>query len=223
MVEGFEYGEMAPPALRLGAVVPDFEAVSTQGPIRLSALRDGWVILFSYLANFTPVCATEFLSLAEAHPEFERRHCRVLALGGDSLSSHIAWVRDLESISGRRIPFPVIADAGGAILRTFHLDEPHLRGEANAQNATLFLDGQSVLRAMMYYPSSVGRSIPEMLRLLDAVQLADVESVDTPADWQPGDLPLIPSPRTQESAERRLEEMEACQKWYLCRAERPDR
>jgi peroxiredoxin 2/4 len=220
MVDAAEHAELLPPALRLGEVVPDFEAVTTQGPVKLSSFGDGWVILFSYLANFTPVCATEFLSLAEAHPEFERRHCRILALGGDSLSSHIAWIRDLESISGRRIPFPVIADAGAAVLHALRLDEPNLRGEANAQNATLFLDGQSVLRAMLFYPSSVGRSIPEMLRILDAVQLADVESVDTPADWQPGERPLVPSPRTQESADRRMEEDFDCQSWYLCRARR---
>jgi peroxiredoxin (alkyl hydroperoxide reductase subunit C) len=209
--------EVCPRGLKLGEVVPDFEAVTTLGPLKLYNLRDNWVIIFSYLADFTPVAATEFIRLAEVYGEFESRSCRLIALSTDSLSSHIAWVRDVEAISKTHVPFSVIADSDLSIAREWGMVHPASRGEVSAVNSTWFIDPQAILRAVMYYPPSVGRSIPEILRVLEALQTADVDSVDTPADWLPGEKTLVMTPRTQESAERRLEEDYDCASWYLCR------
>lgn len=199
---------------RLGDVAPDFDAITTHGPLKLSSLHDQWVVLFSYLADFHPVAASEFVRFAELFPEFRRRTCQVVALGCDSLPSHLAWVRDLEAQFGTRIPFQVIADTEGRVSRMYGLSRSTI-GEVGAVSATLVLDPQRVLRAQILYPPSVGRSVNEVLRLLQALQACDVESVDTPADWQPGETTLVPVPRTQESAERRMEEEPDSKTWYF--------
>ena len=216
MLETSGSREMGALTLRLGEIVPDFDAITTQGPLKLSALRDDWVVLWSYAADFQPVAATEFLRFAELYFEFQRRTCHVVALSCDSLSAHIAWVRDLENISGKRIPFQVIADGNQRLARALGIIHP-LMGEQSTISATFILDPQRVLRALMFYPPSTGRSVTDILRTVEALQVCDVESVDTPADWQPGEPALVPVPRTQESADRRQEEDTECVAWYLCR------
>ena len=215
MLETSGSREMGMTAPRLGEIVPDFDAIGTQGPLKLSTLRDDWVVLFSYAADFHPVAATEFIAFAELYQEFQRRTCHVVALSCDSLTSHIAWVRDLEQISGQKVPFQVLADGSQRIARAFGLIHP-LMGEQSTVSATFILDPQRVLRAQMFYPPSTGRSVTEILRTVVALQVCDVESIDTPADWQPGEPVLVPAPRTQESADRRPEEEAECTTWYLC-------
>ena len=207
----------APVALpRLGEKAPDFEAITTHGPLRLSDLRGQWVLLFSHSADFTPVCSTEFMALAWLGGEFEKRNCRVVGLGIDSVYAHIAWVRDLERISGVKIPFPVIADLDMKVARTYGMVQPAM-GETSAVRAVFFIDPDGTLRAMIYYPPCLGRNMQELLRVLDSLQLADQEGVATPANWQTGEPVILPAPRTQDAAERRLEEGYDCDSWYLCR------
>ena len=201
---------------RLGEKAPDFEAITTHGPLRLSDLRGQWVLLFSHSADFTPVCSTEFMALAWLGGEFEKRNCRVVGLGIDSVYAHIAWVRDLERISGVKIPFPVIADLDMKVARTYGMVQPAM-GETSAVRAVFFIDPDGTLRAMICYPPCLGRNMQELLRVLDSLQLADQEGVATPANWQTGEPVILPAPRTQDAAERRLEEGYDCDSWYLCR------
>ncbi len=208
--------ETTPGFPRLGEPAPAFEALSTHGPLRLSEMRGRWVLLFSHPADFTPVCSTEFLSLAKLQPEFAARGCRLVGLSVDSIFSHIAWARELEQLGGTKITFPIIADTDMQVARAYGMLHPGV-GEAAAVRAVFWIDSEGLLRAMMYYPPTTGRSMTEILRVLEALQMADHENVATPADWQPNDRVIVPVPRTQDAAERRLEEEPDCETWYLCR------
>lgn len=200
---------------RIGECAPAFDALSTHGPLRLAELRGRWVVLFSYQGDFTPVCTTEFLELARRQQEFSRRNCRLVGLSLDSIYAHIAWVRELEQLGGEKINFPLIGDVDMTVTRAYGLIHPGAGGTA-AVRGVFWIDPETVVRAMLYYPPSTGRSIVEVLRVLDSLQTADYENVSTPADWQPGDPVLAPVPRTQNAAERRLQEEPDCPTWYLC-------
>jgi peroxiredoxin (alkyl hydroperoxide reductase subunit C) len=208
-------GDLPPSLPRIGEPAPAFDALSTQGRSCLAELRGRWVILFSYPADFTPVCSTELMRLAQLQHEFSQRNCRLVALSLDSIYSHIAWVRELEQMGGKKITFPLIADVDMQVARAYGLIHPGA-GDTAAARAVFWIDPEGLMRAMMYYPPSIGRSLAEVLRVLDSLQRVDHENVVTPADWQLGDPVIIPTPRTQNAAERRLEEEPDCQSWYLC-------
>lgn len=193
----------APPRLELNAPVPDFEANSTQGPIRLSEWqKDRWVILFSHPADFTPVCTTEFVAFARLWPEFEKRRVALLGNSVDSVYAHIAWVRNIEERFGVKIPFPVIADLDQKVSRLYGMIH-----QPSALTATVrcvfFIDPKRTLRAMIYYPLNVGRSFQEILRVVDALQTVDAKGVACPADWKPGEAVIVPAPVTVQDAAAR--------------------
>jgi peroxiredoxin (alkyl hydroperoxide reductase subunit C) len=206
-------GDCVPSLPRLGEPAPAIEALSTQGPLRLAELRGKWVILFSHLADFTPVCTTEYLALSKMQEEFAGRNCRLLGLSADSIFAHIAWLRELERLGAQKITFPVIADVDMKVARAYGMLHP---GVTDLTVRSVFwIDPESLLRAMSYYPPDTGRSLPEILRMLDALQQTDHENVATGADWQPGGPLIMPAPRTLDAAERRLEEGYESQTWYL--------
>ncbi len=204
------------PALALGMPVPDFEAVTTQGRIKLSQYRGSWVVLFSHPADFTPVCTTEFMAFAGRHDEFKKRGVSLIGLSVDSVYSHIAWLRDIEEKMGVHIPFPVIADMDMRIAKMFNMIHPAM-SDTSAVRGVIFIDPDLILRAMIYYPMSTGRNVDEILRALDSLQLVDREKIATPANWKPGEPVIVPPPNTQEAAEHRLKEGYDCKEWYLCK------
>lgn len=174
------------PALRIGQRAPNFRARSTRGPIELSDFQGKWVILFSHPADFTPVCTSEFVALARAEPEFAARDCQLLALSVDSLFSHLAWIRMIHDRFGVRINFPIIEDPTLEIAKAYGMigaDSP----DAASVRSTYFLDPNGALRASTCYPSEVGRSVDEMIRMLSALQKTDKAPLLTPAGWQEGD------------------------------------
>jgi peroxiredoxin (alkyl hydroperoxide reductase subunit C) len=175
--------------LRIGDTPPDFEARSTLGPVRLSALRGRWLILFSHPADFTPVCTTEFVELARQADAFERRDCALMALSVDSLFSHFAWLRLIKERFDIEVRFPIVEDPTLVIGRAFGMVAPDDNDSATVRT-TFFIDPAGVIRAMTCYPANVGRSIPEMLRTLDALQAIDREGGLAPANWSPGDALL---------------------------------
>jgi len=179
----------SPCGLRIGDVAPDFEARSTTGPIKLSTFRDQWLILFSHPADFTPVCTTEFVELARQADQFARRGCALMALSVDSLFSHFAWLRLIRDKFGEEVRFPIVEDPTLVIGRAFGMVAPRDNDSA-AVRTTFFIDPSGVIRATTCYPANMGRSIPEMLRMLDALQAIDAQGVLTPANWQPGDALL---------------------------------
>lgn len=172
--------------LRIGDIAPDFEARSTIGPVKLSNFRKRWLILFSHPADFTPVCTTEFVELARQVAEFEKRDCALMALSVDSLFSHFAWLRMIRDRFDVEIRFPIVEDPTLVIGRAFGMVAPNDNDSATVRT-TFFIDPEGVIRAMTCYPANVGRSTPEMLRTLEALQAIDASGGLAPANWQPGD------------------------------------
>ncbi len=199
----------------LGAPAPDFEALTTQGPITLSDLQGNWVVLFSHPADFTPVCTTEFIAFAQAYDEFVAMNTKLIGLSIDSVHSHIAWIRNIKEKMGIEIPFPVIADLDMKVATLYGMVHPGQSSTATVRTV-FFIDDKGILRAMIYYPLSNGRSIPEIIRLVKALQTADKEGVATPANWQPGEKVIVPAPKTVEEAEKRITEGYDYKDFYLC-------
>lgn len=181
-----------PAGLRIGDMAPDFEARSTIGPIRLSDYRERWLILFSHPADFTPVCTTEFVELARRAEEFEARECALMALSVDSLFSHFAWLRIIRDRFDVEVRFPIVEDPTLVIGRAFGMVAPKDNDSATVRT-TFFIDPTGIIRAMTCYPANMGRSIPEMVRMLDALQAIDAQDALAPANWHPGE-PLLRSP-----------------------------
>ena len=203
---------------RLGEPAPDFEAETSHGKIKFSEFNKGhWVVLFSHPADFTPVCTTEFIGFAQKQQEFEKRNVKLLGLSIDSVYSHIEWVRQIEENFEVKINFPVIADLGFEVSRLYAMIHPAI-STVHAIRTVYIIDPEGILKMSIAYPSSVGRNIDEIIRIISALQLVDEKKVATPANWKPGDNVIVPPPRTTEDAEQRIHEKhEECSSWYLCK------
>lgn len=201
---------------RVGEVAPSFEAVTTHGTLRLEDFKGSWLVLFSHPADFTPVCTTEFIAFSQAYPEFQKRGVELLGLSVDSVSSHIAWTRNIQEKTGVKVPFPIIADLSKEVSVKYGMIHP---GESKTETirCVFIIDPNQVIRAILYYPLTTGRNISEILRIIDALQTTDKYGVATPANWQPGEKVIVPAPTTAEGAEERLKEGYECVDWYLCK------
>jgi len=185
---------------RIGERAPDFQALTTHGPLSMSDLKGEWVVLFSHPADFTPVCTTEFVALARLAEEFAKRNVKLVGLSVDSIHSHLAWLRNIEEKLGVKIPFPVIADVGMKVANKFGMIQPEASTTA-AVRALFVIDPEGFIQAITYYPLQTGRSTDEILRLVDALQTTHQHYVATPADWRPGEKVIVPPPLTQEQVE----------------------
>ncbi|MDD1663486.1 MAG: peroxiredoxin [Methanomicrobiales archaeon] len=199
----------------IGEPAPDFEADTTQGPLSLSGLRGKWVVLFSHPADFTPVCTTEFLAFTKIHDELSALNVQLVGLSVDSVSAHLAWVHAIKEKMGVTIPFPVIADLTMKVAKRYGMIHPGQSSTA-AVRCVFFIDEKGIMRAMIYYPLQNGRFMPEIVRLVKALQTTDRYKVSTPANWQPGDKVVVPPPKTAAEMEKRLTEGYECKDWYLC-------
>lgn len=199
---------------RLNEPAPPFTARTTHGDRSLSDYEGKWLILFSHPADFTPVCTTEFIGFAKAAPAFKAMNCELLGLSIDSLFSHLAWVRNIEEKFGVKIPFPIIEDIKMDVARAYGMVHPGA-ADTQAVRATFFIDPKGILRAMVYYPMSNGRSIDEFLRLLTALQTSDKHGVATPAGWTEGGDVIVPPPKTSEAAGKRAGEGYTTTDWYF--------
>lgn len=199
----------------LGEPAPDFEAVTTHGPLKLSSLKGKWVVLFSHPADFTPVCTTEFMAFAHIHDELKSLNVQLVGLSVDSISAHLAWVHAIKEKMGVEIPFPIIEDLTMKVSQKYGMIH---RGQSStaAVRAVFFIDDKGILRAMIYYPLQNGRFMPEIIRLIKALQTTDRFKVSTPANWQPGDKVVVPAPKTAAEMEKRPTEGYECKDWYLC-------
>lgn len=199
----------------LGEPAPDFEAESTQGPIKLSDLKGKWVVLFSHPADFTPVCTTEFMAFAAINDELAELNAKLVGLSIDSISSHLAWVRNIKEKMGVSIPFPIIADLNMKVAKMYGMVHPGQSSTVTVR-CVFFIDDKGTMRAMIYYPLQNGRFMPEIIRLVKALQTTDQYKVSTPANWQPGDKVVVAPPKTVAEMDKRLEEGYECKDWYLC-------
>jgi len=201
---------------RLNEAAPAFEAPTTHGVKKLEDYRGKWLVLFSHPADFTPVCTTEFIAFAKRHAEFQSIGCELIGLSIDSTFSHIAWERNIKEKFGVDIGFPIIADLSMRVANAYGMIQPGA-SDTSAVRATFVIDPNGVLRAMIYYPMSNGRSIDEVLRLVKALQTSDEHKVATPEAWQPGDKVIVPPPANVDEARARAESGEyECTDWYFC-------
>ncbi len=201
---------------RLNEPAPAFEAPTTHGVKRLEDYKGKWLVLFSHPADFTPVCTTEFIAFAKRHGDFQALNCELLGLSIDSHYSHIAWERNIRDNFGVEIPFPIIADLSMQVARAYGMIQPGA-SDTSAVRATFVIDPEGILRAMVYYPMTNGRSIDEFVRLVQALQTSDEHKVATPEAWQPGDKVIVPPPATAEAARARMDEGYECSDWYFCK------
>ena len=188
--------------LRLGDQAPDFTAETTEGPVRFHDwIGDGWAILFSHPKDFTPVCTTELGMLSSMRGEFDKRNCKVLGISVDAIEDHKAWSKDIEEVTGHALNFPLIADADKTIANLYDMIHP------NADNTftvrSVFVIGpDKTIKLILTYPASTGRNFPELLRVLDSLQLTARKQVATPADWKPGDDCIIVPTVSNEEAKK---------------------
>lgn len=201
---------------RIGEPAPAFEADSTFGTLRLEDFQGSWLIFFSHPADFTPVCTTEFMAFAKIYPQLRELGVELLGLSVDSVTAHIAWVRNIEEKFGVKIPFPVIADLDKKVSTLYGMIMP---GESKTETSrcVFIIDPKGMLRAMIYYPLTTGRNMSEILRVVQALQTTDQHAVATPANWQPGEPVILPPPKTIEGAEERVQAGLDCTDWYFCK------
>ena len=209
---------------RIGEKAPSFKAVTTQGEINFPEQYDGsWVILFSHPADFTPVCTSEFMTFASMEGKFNEVNCKLIGLSVDGLYSHIAWLRTIKEkieykgMKDVEVKFPLIEDITMEVAKKYGMIQP---GESNtkAVRAVFFIDPKGIIRAIIYYPLSLGRNFDELYRALVAMQVADKFSVALPADWRPGDDVIIPTAGSCGVAKERMENKEdlKCYDWFFC-------
>lgn len=202
--------------LKIGLKAPDFSAMSTFGPVSLSDYKGKWLIFFSHPGDFTPVCTTEFIAFTKEYPEFVKRNALLLGLSIDSNPSHLAWVENIRRTQGVTIPFPILEDRDGSIAKRYGMLSADEKNFATVRNVFI-IDPEGFIRAILVYPYTNGRYIPEILRLLEALQISSKENVVTPANWKPGDPVLVPPPQTYEELLKRSDDKALkCVDWYLC-------
>lgn len=187
--------------LRLGDKAPDFTANTTEGEINFHQwLGDGWGILFSHPADYTPVCTTELGTVAKYMDEFTKRNVKVAALSVDDLSSHQGWVKDINETQNTNVTFPIIADEDRKVANLYDMIHPN--ADSNHTVRSVYIIGpDKTVKLMIIYPASTGRNFDELLRVIDSLQLTADYKVATPANWQNGqDCIIVPSIPDEEIA-----------------------
>jgi peroxiredoxin (alkyl hydroperoxide reductase subunit C) len=207
----------------IGDPAPAFKAVTTQGDISFPEDYKGkWVILFSHPADFTPVCTTEFMTFASMMGEFKELNTELIGLSVDSLYAHIAWLRKIQELEWNgmknvEVTFPLIEDIKMEVANKFGMIQS--QSTTQAVRAVFVIDPKGIVRAIIYYPASLGRNFAEIKRIIIALQKADKDSIATPANWQPGDDTILPPPGSCGTAKDRIKSQDQnkyCLDWFLC-------
>lgn len=203
---------------RIGDIAPDFDAITTTGPIKFSEYNKGsWVVLFSHPADFTPVCTTEMSGFANESGFFEKHNTKLMGLSIDSIHSHIAWVNAVNEKTGVLFEFPIIADLDMKIAKLYGMLQPG-ESETAAVRSVFIMDPKGKIRLIMYYPLNVGRNMDEIKRTLLALQTSDEYKVAMPLNWQPGDKVIVGAPKTiDELAARKADTSLEQIDWYLAK------
>jgi alkyl hydroperoxide reductase subunit AhpC len=201
--------------IRLGDVVPDFEAETTEGPIRFHEwLGNSWGVLFSHPKNFTPVCTTELGQVARLKPEFDRRNVKVIGLSVDPLDAHAKWSEDIAETQGFAPNFPLIADQDRKVSDLYDMIHPNASDTMTVRS--VFIVGpDKKLKLSLTYPASAGRNFDEILRVIDSLQLTAIHAVATPANWKNGDDVIIVPSVSDEAAKEKFPEGWKTLKPYL--------
>jgi alkyl hydroperoxide reductase subunit AhpC len=206
--------------LRLGDDAPDFTAETTEGQLTFHDWKgDGWAVLFSHPADFTPVCTTELGRVAQLKDEWASRNTKVLAVSVDALEDHTAWKSDIEEVSGAAVTYPIVADPDRQVAELYDMIHPGA-GDTSPVRSVFLIDPAGKVRLSLTYPKSAGRNFDEILRALDALQVNDSGPFSTPADWKAGERVIVAPTVTTEDARARFKDVEVV-KPYLRYAEAP--
>ena len=203
--------------VKIGMYAPEFETETTMGHISLNDYKGKWVVLFSHPGDFTPVCTTEIIAFSRANTYFEKLNTCLIGLSVDSNSSHLAWIYDIYLKTGVRVPFPIIADRNGAIARKYGMISNDVSTTETVRNVFV-IDDKGIVRLILIYPLNIGRCIPEIIRILEALQTADENKGMTPANWVPCEPIIVPSPKNIRDLIARNEEIAKNRNgisWYL--------
>ena len=191
-------------SLHIGDVAPDFTIDSSRGSISFHQWAgDSWVFFFSHPADFTPVCTTEMGRTAQLAGEFAKRNTKPLGLSTDTAAEHLKWIDDVNATQHTSVEFPIVADADLKVARLYDMIHPS-QSATEAVRSVFIIDPNKKVRLTLTYPMNVGRNFDEILRVIDALQLADAKKVATPADWQPGKKVIIPLSASDEVARERF-------------------
>ena len=209
--------------VKIGQKAPDFTAITSMGEKSLSDYKGKWLVFFSHPGDFTPVCTTEMIAFSRAYTYFQKMNTELLGLSIDSNSSHLAWIYDIYCRTGIQIPFPIVADRSGQIARKYGMISSDISNTETVRNVFI-IDPSQIVRVIMIYPLNVGRYIPEMIRIVQALQMADCSKGATPANWRLGQPVIVPIPETYKQLEERVEEVNKNKNgisWYLTFKEPP--
>ena len=205
-------------SIKLGDTAPDFEAETTDGPIRFHEwIGDSWAVLFSHPKDFTPVCTTELGYMASIKPEFDRRNVKIIGLSVDPMENHEGWVKDIEETQGHAPNFPIVADSDFKVSKLYGMLPADVSGDPTARtpadNQTVrnvFVIGpDKTVKLILVYPMTTGRNFDEVLRVIDSIQLTAEHKVSTPAQWQSGDDVIIAGSVSDDEARELFGEWES--------------
>ena len=203
--------------VKIGQMAPDFIAQTTFGEVSLKDYRGKWLVFFSHPGDFTPVCTTEIIAFSRANIYFEKLNTCLLGLSVDSNSSHLAWLWDIYLKTGIRVPFPIIADKNGELARKYGMISNDISNTETVRNVFI-IDNNGIVRTILIYPMNIGRFIPEILRIVIALQVSDKSNASTPANWIPCDPVIQKIPKTFNELierEREIKEKNNGMSWYL--------
>ena len=198
-------------SLQLGDTAPDFEAETTQGPIKFHEwIGDGWAVFFSHPKDFTPVCTTELGYVAKLKPEFDRRNVKVIGLSVDPVENHAKWAVDIKETQGVAPNYPMIGDTDLRISKLYGMLPAAASGDASARTPA---DNQTVrnvfvigpdkkVKLLIVYPMTTGRNFDEVLRVIDSLQLTAKHKVATPVNWKQGEDVIIAGSVSDEEAKK---------------------
>ena len=197
--------------LRLGDVAPDFEAQTTEGPIRFHQwLGDSWAVFFSHPKDFTPVCTTELGYLAKLKPEFEKRRTRIIGLSVDPVENHQRWANDIKETQGVAPNYPIVADTDLVVSKLYGMLPAELEGTCDGRTAAdnmtvrnVFVIGpDKKIKLIIVYPMTTGRNVDEIVRVIDSLQLTAAHRVATPVNWKQGGEVIIAGSVSDEEARK---------------------
>lgn len=199
-------------SLQINSIAPDFEAQTTEGPIRFHDwIGDGWAVLFSHPKDFTPVCTTELGYMARLKPEFDKRNCKIIGLSIDPVENHVKWAQDIADVMGSAVNYPMIGDTDLNVAKLYNMLPADTAGTSEGRTAATNATVRSVfvigpdkqIKLILTYPMSTGRNFDEILRVLDSIQLTAKHKVATPVNWQQGeDVIIVPALNDEAAKEK---------------------
>ncbi len=217
-------------SLRIGATAPDFEAQTTEGPIRFHDwIGDSWAVLFSHPKDFTPVCTTELGYMAKIKPEFDKRNVKIIGLSVDPVDNHAAWAKDIEETQGHAVNYPMIGDPELKVAKLYDMLPADVSGGSEGRtavdNATVrnvyVVGPDKKLKLILIYPMTTGRNFDEVLRAIDSLQLTAKHQVATPANWRDGEDVIIPTSVSDDEAKKKYPQGFRTHKPYLRTVKQP--